>query len=186
VTQTKGLWRRTLGWVIDHKGLVGALGIALVTVGLGGYVSLRVGHSISGHPLHDAGHVADLCLTTMWVGVALLGLVIVSAVDRFYARLALSKLFAEGMRLKTEVRKLPVDMDDVTQKDISSRVDDWEKRAAASVAKRWPVESLMHWHNEEAKLLTSTASLGHYPLKAWYEVEIDTRLARLVEIARGR
>jgi len=95
-------------------------------------------------------------------------------------------LFAEGMRLKTEVRKLPVDMDDVTQKDISSRVDDWEKRAAASVAKRWPVESLMHWHNEEAKLLTSTASLGHYPLKAWYEVEIDTRLARLVEIARGR
>ena len=165
----------------ENRGLFIALGVALVSIGLGGYVSLRVGETLSSHASAGTG-ISSICL---WVAVA--GAIILIALQgvfahRWYVKRTFFIITGKGhiLYLKAKDYDPSKDADFAQLKNLLAEYDSW--RDASTV---WMVRhnrnAAAQFANQSGLLLLQGIVGGQGANQVL--VLIDTRLTRLNEIA---
>lgn len=164
----------------DHRGFWGAFGLALLTIGLGGYVSYTVGRAFTTRPIH-LGFIPVICLfLIIGGGLILLGLIAVFMhlwyVKRYLTRAAVR---CESLYLRaTILRKVGTNPDESA--DLDKRCKEWREETAKWLGKH-DFAAYARFINDSGLVAAQGLLTDSIPDRLL--AELDTRLARLLDIA---
>jgi len=165
----------------DHRGMWTALSLALISIGLGGLVALRVGATLVNHPV-NLGSTERLCAVVTGVG----GAIFISLIPVFFrlrqVKRKIADITAEGIILLRDSKLIPDD-DELGVDDLAVRFNNWRLNAAEWLRK-YDYPSAVHFENDAG--LVAVQELHGTAGASWCQCEIDVRLERLAELSRGR
>ena len=165
----------------DHRGMWTALGVGLISIGLGGVVSVRVGATLVDHPVNLVS--ADrLCAVVAGIG----GAIFVALLPVFYrlrrVKRKIAEITAQGVILLRESKLIPDD-DELGIDELAVRFNN-RRLDAAEWLRRHDYPSAIHFENDAG--LIAVQELHGTIGASWCQCEIDVRLERLAELLRGR
>ena len=164
--------------VAEHRGLLTALGVAMVTIGLGGIVSLQVGKALADRRLSGVEGVELLCVGIIVVGIAILGTVLWSLKSLREFNQQLGIFVAEGGMLLHDSWGIEDDDEEKTAA-FQERVADWVADVARYLGRR-DIAKAAHFRNDAGQILV-VLLYGSRGMNG-QRVELETRLMRLGEL----
>jgi len=158
-----------------------ALGVALVSIGLGGLVALRVGATLVSHPVHLVS-TEKFCAAVTGIGGAILVALLPVFLRLRRVKRKIAEITAEGTILLRDAKLIPDD-DELGVDELADRFNSWRIDAAEWLRKH-DYPSAIHFENEAG--LVTVQELHGTRGASWCQCEIDVRLGRLAELSSGR
>ena len=165
----------------DHRGMWTALSLALISIGLGGLVALRVGATLVNHPVNLVS-TERLCAVVTGVGGAIFIFLIPVHFRLRQLKRKIADITAEGIILLRDSQLIPDD-DELGVDDLEVRLNNWRLNAAEWLRK-YDYQSAVHFENDAG--LVAVQELHGTTGANWCQCQIDVRLERLAELSRGR
>ncbi|MDR3649724.1 MAG: hypothetical protein P4L20_11575 [Acidimicrobiales bacterium] len=164
-----------------HRNMWTALGVVLVSIGLGGLVALRVGATLVSHPVHLVS-TEKFCAAVTGIGGAILVALLPVFLRLRRVKRKIAEITAEGTILLRDAKLIPDD-DELGVDELADRFNSWRIDAAEWLRKH-DYPSAIHFENEAG--LVTVQELHGTRGASWCQCEIDVRLGRLAELSSGR
>jgi hypothetical protein len=162
----------------EHRGMLTAVGVALLTVGVTGLVSLLVVNASTKNGLNDATGIVWACWVLIWVASLCLWLVWISLRHERDLDGKLARYVVQGGQLLDQSWGIGEDDEDAVNA-FEQAVSDWTIEVAKAIFP-YSVPKAVHFRNQYGQLI-AIAFNGTTGIKA-AQLQLDTRLTRLGEI----